>query len=214
MMEYNYVQIGNRIRSEREKLNLSQENFLYNIREKNKPCIGRNTLSKLENGDEKAFNGINIAQLIAMCEEFNCSISFLLGEYEYRNYDNKFICEQTDLSENNLNKITRNKNAFLNTLIASKQFFEIDYAFDQMQQAIHKINQCVSDLKQLEDQSFLYSKDDPSYKEIDKMYFEIVSNSEKIEGQISYNIYKMGLEFGNAIEDAKKQGLKNISNNK
>lgn len=104
-MKYNFTQIGNRIRSEREKLNLSQEKLLENIRKKGKPCIGRNTLSKIENGDTKSFNAISLEKLTSLCEEFDCSISYLFGEYEYRNYDNKFIHEKVGLSEDVINKL-------------------------------------------------------------------------------------------------------------
>lgn len=105
MMEYNYKLIGERIRLERKALGISQEEFLANIKEKGKPCIGRNTLSKIENGDPKAFNAISIDQLTSICEEFNCSISYLFGEYKYRNYDNNFICTETGLAECVIDKL-------------------------------------------------------------------------------------------------------------
>ena len=105
MTKYDCIEIGDRIRKEREKLNLSQDDLLASIREKEKPCFGRNTLSKIENGDKSAFNAISVAKLIALCEEFNCSISYLMGEYTFRNYDNKFICEQTGLSEESVEKL-------------------------------------------------------------------------------------------------------------
>lgn len=105
MCKYNYFEIGERIRKEREKLNLSQEDLLDSIRSKGKPCFGRNTLSKIENGDQSAFNAISIAKLTALCEEFQCSISYLMGEYNFRNYDSKFICEQTGLSEESIERL-------------------------------------------------------------------------------------------------------------
>lgn len=211
-MEYNYVQIGNRIRSEREKLNLSQEKLLENIREKGRPCIGRNTLSKIENGDTKSFNAISLAQLTSLCEEFDCSISYLFGEYEYRNYDNKFICEKTDLTEKNLVKILGHKNNFLNALISSKYFFEMDFSFEQLLQALKKINQCISDLKYLEEKSDLIPKNSTQYHEIDQAYFNIESASEKWESRINYSIYKMGIDFGNTLESIKNSAIKENSN--
>ncbi len=207
-MEYNYGQIGNRIRSEREKLNLSQEKLLENIREKGKPCIGRNTLSKIENGDTKSFNAISLAQLTSLCEEFDCSISYLFGEYEYRNYDNKFICEKTGLTEKSLVTILRRKNDFLNALISSEYFSEIDFSFEQMLWALKKINQCISDLECLENESNSLPKDSAKYHEIDQVYFNTVSASEKWESQIYYSIYKMGIDFGNTLESVKNSAIK------
>lgn len=80
MHKYNYIEIGNRIRSERKKMGVSQAELLGNIKDKGKPTCGRNILSQLENGDETAFNGISMEKMIALCEEFDCSISYLLGE--------------------------------------------------------------------------------------------------------------------------------------
>ena len=105
MCEYNYVEIGERIRKERKKLNLSQDDLINTIREKLEHCFGRNTLSKIENGDQAAFKAISVAELTSLCEIFNCSISYLVGEYTFRNYDNKFICVQTGLSEESVEKL-------------------------------------------------------------------------------------------------------------
>ncbi len=109
MFEYNYQEIGERIRKERKKKGFSQEDLLNYIKDNGKPCFGRNTLSELENGDAAAFNAIKITHLVSLCEIFNCSISYLLGEYTYRNYDNKFICEQTGLEESALNALMYKK---------------------------------------------------------------------------------------------------------
>ena len=76
MCKYNYLEIGNRIRAERKKMGLSQAELLDNIKDKGKPTCSRNILSQLENGDETAFNGISMEKMIALCEEFDCSLSY------------------------------------------------------------------------------------------------------------------------------------------
>lgn len=101
MYKYNYSDIGERIRIERTHLG-SQEKILEILKDKDKPRFGRNTLSKLENGDKKAFNAIKVSQLAALCEEFGCSISYLMGEYTCRNYDIKFIHDYTGLSNKSI----------------------------------------------------------------------------------------------------------------
>lgn len=103
MSKYNYIEIGDRIRSERKKLGLSQENLIDTIKDKGKPTCGRNILSGLENGDESAFNGISLDKMLALCEEFNCSLSYLLGEYSCHNYNNEFIHNQLGLTESAIN---------------------------------------------------------------------------------------------------------------
>lgn len=99
MYKYNYIEIGNRIRSERNKLKKSQEDLIGTIKNKDKPTCGRNILSGLENGDESAFNGISLDKMLALCEEFGCSLSYLLGEYSCKNYDTEFIHQTIGLSE-------------------------------------------------------------------------------------------------------------------
>lgn len=212
MDEYKYKEIGNRIKEERKKKRKSQEEFLSNIKEKGKPCIGRNTLSKIENGDQGSLNAISMEQLTSICEELECSISYILGEYSYRNYDNKFISEQTGLTENSLNKILHQKNDFLNAFISSRYFYDIDYSFDQMQHNIEKINQCIENLSLLEQQCKTYSKDSHKYQQVNKKYFDIVSSSENLESQIHYSIYKMGIDFGKVIETVKENTIKKIPN--
>lgn len=207
-MKYNYVEIGKRIRLEREKLNLSQEKLLNNIRENGRPCIGRNTLSKIENGDEKAFNAINLAQIISICEEFDCSISFLFGEYNYRDYDNKFICEKTGLVEANLLKILGEKNDFLNAFLSSQHFYQIDYSYEQLQQAIKCINQCIASINCIEKKASQMPKDSLKYKELNRAWSDTMSAAERWEGLVYYNIYKMGIDFGNILEDMKTAKLK------
>lgn len=99
MSKYNYMEIGDRIRSERKKLGLSQENLIDTIKDKGKPTCGRNILSGLENGDKSAFNGISLDKMLALCEELGCSLSYLLGEYSCKNYDTEFIHQTIGLSE-------------------------------------------------------------------------------------------------------------------
>lgn len=207
-MEYNYIEIGERIRKEREKLNLSQDELLDKIRDSGNPCIGRNTLSKLENGDQAAFNAISISKLTSICNVFDCSISYLMGEYTFRNYDNKFICEQTNLLESNLIKILNKENHFLNMLIGSNYFYGLDYYFHQMEQNIAHSNRCVSALPKLEAKAKTLEKDSEEYKETEKLYFNTISASERFEAEMNYSIYNMGINFGNLLEEYKENHTK------
>lgn len=132
MIEYNYIEIGNRIRYERKKRRLSQDELIENIRNKKKPTFSRNILSRLENGEESAFNGISMNKIIALCEELDCSLSYLLGEYSCKNYDSEFIHIQTGLTESaissllNANKTSKNKFLFvLSELIDQESLLEL-----------------------------------------------------------------------------------------
>ncbi len=130
MHKYNYIEIGNRIRSERKKMGVSQAELLDNIKDKGKPTCSRNILSQLENGDETAFNGISMEKMIALCEEFDCSLSYLLGEYSCKNYDNEFIHDKTGLTDDAIDVLFANKDKtkqlfILNELITQESILDL-----------------------------------------------------------------------------------------
>lgn len=94
-MEYNFVEIGQRIKAMRKKCGWSQDKFIEQLNAVYLQ-IGRNKLSKIENGDEYAFT---LDFLLACCKLFRCDIGYLMGEYgECKTRDNQFIHEQTGLS--------------------------------------------------------------------------------------------------------------------
>lgn len=105
----NYKRIGQRIKEAREGLGLSQEKLLGVLQDEQKPHFGRNTLSDLENGKEEAFSAVKLSQWEALCEKFNCSIGYLLGEYDSRSYDLQYIYDLTGLSEKAVDKLLKVK---------------------------------------------------------------------------------------------------------
>lgn len=80
-------------------MHLSQEKLLESLQDSNLPHFGRNTLSRLENGDPSAFNAVSMGQWIALCDVFGCSVGHLLGEYDSTTYDLEFIRQKTNLTE-------------------------------------------------------------------------------------------------------------------
>ena len=102
-MEYNYQEIGDRIREKRKELHYNQDEFLEILKE-NGIHISRNTLSKIESGilpPEK----FSISLLTTMCELFNCDIGYLLGEYTQRTRKEKVIQEEIHLSDKAISNI-------------------------------------------------------------------------------------------------------------
>lgn len=94
-MEYNFADIGHRIKAMRKKCGWSQDKFIEQLNAVYLQ-IGRNKLSRIENGDEFAFT---LDFLLACCKLFHCDIGYLMGEYgECKTRDNQFIHEQTGLS--------------------------------------------------------------------------------------------------------------------
>lgn len=72
------IHIGNRLRQERKKRNISQEDLANEIH------VDRQTLMKWETKDETAPKSLpTIDQLISICEYYKVSPSYLLCEYDY-----------------------------------------------------------------------------------------------------------------------------------
>lgn len=72
-MEYNFSEIGERIRQLRKANGWSQERFI----EKIDIPLARNTLSAMENGEEEKFT---LSFLLAACKLFDCDLGYLMGE--------------------------------------------------------------------------------------------------------------------------------------
>ena len=140
-MKYNFQEIGERIRKLRKEKYKNQEDFGDALREMDVP-ISRNTISGIENGVEGKFS---LDLLLACCKLFNCDIGYLLGEYgDCKTRDEQFILDETGLSaqsvERLLSKFSTPQNVFLDALISSKSFFEIDDLFYQYEAYIQRCN--------------------------------------------------------------------------
>lgn len=140
-MKYNFQEIGERIRKLRKGKYKNQEDFGDALREMDVP-ISRNTISGIENGVEGKFS---LDLLLACCKLFNCDIGYLLGEYgDCKTRDEQFILDETGLSaqsvERLLSKFSTPQNVFLDALISSESFFEIDDLFYQYEAYIRRCN--------------------------------------------------------------------------
>lgn len=97
-MEYNYSDIGERIKKLRKQRGWSQDQLIEILGTKS--SIGRNTLSAIENGNAKHFE---LSLLTAMCEVFECEMSYLLCEHgDCKTKDLQFIHDMTGLSESSI----------------------------------------------------------------------------------------------------------------
>lgn len=102
-MEYNFNEIGERIRQLRKAKGWSQEDFI----EKIDTPLARNTLSAIENGDG---NRLTLHFLMQACKLFECDVGYLLGEYtDAKTYDVQYIHDQTGLTMDAICKLQRIK---------------------------------------------------------------------------------------------------------
>lgn len=108
MLEINYMEMAKKIREKRKHINKSQEEFCRII------GIGRSTLSNIECDSnnskehteseyEASFQNITFAQLVAMCNEFNCSLGHLIGEYDGITADSQQASNYTGLTTDAIN---------------------------------------------------------------------------------------------------------------
>ena len=88
--KYDYVIIGTRIRQERERKNMSQDELAEQLEIKSRQTIG-----KWENGESCP----SLDNLVDMCNCFKCDMGYLLGEYNERTRISCEITTETGLSE-------------------------------------------------------------------------------------------------------------------
>lgn len=110
-MKYNQFQIGDRIKSERERLGMSQDAFGSLLPEKSGDDslaqVGRGVIYAWESGSRLP----SLAQMFALCKVFDCELGYLLCEkgYENRTRTATDMCEETGLSEDAVNTLVRYK---------------------------------------------------------------------------------------------------------
>ena len=94
--EYNLDVLGDRIRTRRKALNMSQENLVYAMQDCGCP-IGRNSLSKLENN--RLPRELSFKEIITLCNILQCDIDYLFNRDSHKTSELKISCELTGLSE-------------------------------------------------------------------------------------------------------------------
>lgn len=94
-MEYNWFEIGKRIRKLRASKGWSQDEYVEQLRAQGVNTT-RNRISAIENGRK---DKISFPVLLASCKLFDCDIGYMLGEYAYKTRKICDINEVLGLSE-------------------------------------------------------------------------------------------------------------------
>jgi len=125
-MEYNFYEIGEKIRNLRKSQGQSQDEFIDMLKNKHKISITRNRLSAIENGKRKDFS---LEFLLAICLEYGCDMGYLFGEHKEKTYNNYFICSSTGLTEETIHKLEFEKDNCrieqFNEFILEPDFWEV-----------------------------------------------------------------------------------------
>lgn len=94
-MLYSWHIIGERIRKNRKSLGLSQEQFAEKISQTTHKPLKRQTVAGWENGEPVK----KLEQLLAMCNLFQCDMSYLLCECDTKRLASQSLSQTLGLSE-------------------------------------------------------------------------------------------------------------------
>ena len=94
-MLYSWHIIGERIRKNRKSLGLSQEQFAEKISQTTHKPLKRQTVAGWENGEPVK----KLEQLAAMCNLFQCDMSYLLCECDTKRLASQSLSQTLGLSE-------------------------------------------------------------------------------------------------------------------
>ena len=122
-MKYNIATLGANIRNERTRRKWSQEVLISEMSARGN-SIGRNTLSKLENGE---INNINFSHILTLCDIFNCDIGYLLGTYIEKAQELHICSEYTGLSDDTLKNLHNYKDRPESDFISFFLEYLLDY---------------------------------------------------------------------------------------
>lgn len=100
-MEYNYIEIGNRLIQLRKNRGYSQDKLIDILDDEYGVKIGRNTYSNIENGCQSASN-FKLDLLIALSSLYGCDIGYLLCEYDNITGRNTDIQKITGLNDESI----------------------------------------------------------------------------------------------------------------
>lgn len=141
--------------------------------------------------------------LIKLCSFLDCSIDYLFGRIPLTTHDRNFINQYLGLSENGIRKIENEKNQFLEMLITSEGFFDLDYTFEQLQNHIKWYISCSSCIQNSK-------KENNLPKEVYENITEIISNASRWGSEINSDIYHLGVLFGNILNEYKKNMINKV----
>ena len=145
-----------------------------------------------------------------LCQLFECNMDYLFSNISCKTHDAQFIQNTTGLSAESVRRISCRDNHFLDTLISSNDFYEIDSLFSQLENTIRFFNSCYEELKQCEKRADKLECKSTEYKENDRLYFDLLHSSQRWAAEQTSNIYMMGILFGKILDEYKKNNILNL----
>lgn len=148
--------------------------------------------------------------LKAYCDYFGCSADFLFGYISLPTHKESDIQENINMSYSAIQKMMAGDNYLLDLIVNSKEYFEIDYMFNQMMELYKYSKERAIKCYELEKEFEEKKGDTLEEQKIDSEYriYErlITQNGEKCDG----SIYRIGIKFGNILEEYRRKEIKEI----
>ena len=213
--------IGERIKQAREEKGMSQSELITQLQNRmDGSSIGRNTLSKLENGNVSNIQS-HLKTLFAIGEILDLDINHLIGEQEHTSLDRVDISKYTGLSDkaitilhDSISTFDRLPSTFLNDLIETPSFWRMAYQYGQILERQKRYNNRKSEFKTISDfitaeaSKALFNEIEDSYQDLRDIsqLFSEESHEQQLRDDLDfeeYKLQKMLLDFFHRTEDKK-----------
>lgn len=151
--------LGDRIKKERENLNLSREDLAKKI------GVSYSAIAMYEQGNREP----NTSLLIKLCEVFNCSMDYLMGKSDFKTYKEDF--ENYNINNSKI-IILKTIDSFYYEYVAPCSLKESD--IDKIVDLLSNVNK--SNVKEVKKQlnSFVNSFDEEKRKKVEKLIHIII----------------------------------------
>lgn len=138
LYEIDYMQIGERLKSIREKKGKSLSDVAELLK-----CNER-TVRNYESGQ-----AVPLTKLLMFCNKLECDMGYLLGEYDESNKDIAFICKETGLSEETIQclmNIEKNRDITDIRLNSNDVFISfLDYLIPRIDEIVYTILEIIGE---------------------------------------------------------------------
>ena len=164
------------------------------------------TIKKYENPNHSGTPKLDIVD--NMCSMLDCDIDFLLGYIDFPHHEQQVVHEKVGLSETAVFRLLAQsppENAFIDFLLCSDSFFELDSTFSYLVNHIKWFNSCIKGVHQCEQLANGIDQNSDEHKEIDREWNTYMESAKRWAAEQNVNIYKMGILFGSMLEQYAKE---------
>lgn len=164
------------------------------------------TIKNYENPNHSGTPKLDIVD--NMCSMLDCDIDFLLGYIDLPHHEQQVVHDKVGLSETAVLRLLAQsppENAFINFLLCSDSFFELDFIFSNLVSHIKWFNSCINSVHQCEQLANGLDKNSSEYKELDRSWNTYMDSAKRWAAELEVNIYQMGIIFGNMLNQYKKE---------